>query len=194
MDSELKWTAAVCFAQFLYSTLTFLKSFPFTHLCCSCCLPPSRGSRAGLPGWQRCACAGSWWSAGWLRPCPAGWWWPRAEAASWPARRTRNSPSPAANEPHCGTSLYAGSGDWEVSEGEGVRQGGNKVWKSRDGSKMEKKEGQRKQTGSTRCRMGETGEGLHITTTHWPPVDWFVLHIDDLSINLENSFHKHICW
>lgn len=90
------------------------------HLCCSSCLPPLEGSRAGLPGWQRYACAGSWWSAGWRRPCPAGWWWPQAKATFWPAQRTQNSPSPGVNEPHCETSLYAGSGDWKRDQGEGV--------------------------------------------------------------------------
>lgn len=102
---------------FLYNLQSFVFPF-FSHLCCSCRLPPSGGSRAGLPGWQRCACAGSWWSAVWPRPCPAGWWWPRAEAASWPAQRTRNFPSPAAIGPHCETSLYVSSGDWEVKRGE----------------------------------------------------------------------------
>lgn len=80
----------------------------------SCSLLPAGGSRAGLPGWQSGACAGSWWSAGWPRPCPAGWWWRRAVAASWPARRTQSSPSHAASEPHRGTSPSSKPATWKL--------------------------------------------------------------------------------
>jgi len=99
---------------------------PCAHLCCNCCPPPAEGSTAGPPGWQRCACAGSWWSGGWLKPCPADSWWPQEAVASWPAQRTQNSPYHAENEPHCEISLYAGSGDWEMDKKWCVRSWNNK--------------------------------------------------------------------
>lgn len=191
----------------------YLVIFPFlfAHLCCSCCLPPAKGSRVGRPGWQRCACAGSWWSAGWRRPCPAGWWWPQAEAASWPAQRTRNSPFLVGSEPHCETFLYASSGDWGVRVGWGrvgvvlkVKKTRRVEWcwraqmkvkwkKQINTRRREKNWGANKWSESTLCKKNwKTGDRPHIMTTYWPLVDWFMLCINDLSINPENSFHKYI--
>lgn len=73
---------------------------------------PCAGSTAGPPGWQSPSSSGSWWWGGWWRPCPADWWWRPAAAASWPARRTQSSPSPAATSPRPGTSLCAELAAW----------------------------------------------------------------------------------
>lgn len=61
------------------------------------------GKSAYLQG-RRSSSSGSWWSVWWWRLCPAGRWWRRAEAAVWPAHKTRCSPSPDASAPRSSTS------------------------------------------------------------------------------------------
>lgn len=83
---------------------------------CWAAVPPCAGSTAGRPGWRSLSSSGSWWWAGWWRPCPAGWWWRPAAAASWPARKTRSSPFPAATAPRPATSPSSEPAAWKQTQ------------------------------------------------------------------------------